>query len=279
MLYLVVILFVNAVIIALAVNVVLQSRPNASDAPIVRTVPVPQGLPFDGQTLRLTRFTYEQTSHELLDVILDVENVTAETQTAVVWYILSPPGDPEPWRSAVYSAPEQTLEIAPGTRATVTFAAPVTVPEGEFHLSAWVHGMADGERFHSDGAGVPDTIFVGPAYSFRITEVEQTRSESGGSALSVTFYARNNLPRPIELELSYTLSQPGIERAWENALYTLPFQAARLDPGEEYIVTYRDEVNLPEGTYQLIGWLHESVRGAESVEIARFAYPNAIEIP
>lgn len=277
--YLAAIIVVNTVLIVLGVNILLRaSGASTPDTPIARSVNVPQGDSFPEQTLRFTRFTYHSSTHELAEVELEVENVTTETQRGVVWYILAPPGDPEPWRTAVFSAPEQTVEVEPGQRVTVTLPPPdADTPEGEYHLSAWAHGIRADQRFHSDGAGAPQNVFLGPEYSFRIIEVAQTSASD--PILSVTFYARNNMSQPITLEMSYTLSTPNVGRPWENALYTLPFKETQLDPGEEYVVTYRDAVTLPDGDYQLIGWLHQALPGQETVEIARYVYPELIQNP
>ncbi len=279
LLYIAVIIIVNVILVMLGISVLLQSRVDVQlNAPVVRTVNVPQGQSFTTQTLRLTRFNYTKTSHELLSVELEVENVTTTPQSGLVWYILAPEGDPEPWRTAAYTAPEQSINIDAGQRITLTFAAPdEDTPEGEYTLSVWVHGITDGQRFHSDGAGAPEMLFVGGDYSFRITEIEQEQTATGENLLIVTFYSRNNTEMPIDLEMSYTLSEPNAERPWENALYTLPFKETQLDSGEAFVVTYRDVVDLPEGEYQLIGWLHQNVRGQESVEIARYIFPELIE--
>ncbi|MBE2272192.1 MAG: hypothetical protein IAE80_28415 [Anaerolinea sp.] len=269
---------INLILIMLGIGALLQSGTRASgNEPLLVSVNVPQGETFPAQTLRLTSFTYTRTSHELLTVELEVENVTSARQTGAVWYILAPDGDPEPWRTAAYTAPEQAVDLEPGTRVKLSFAAPsAATPEGEYRLSAWVHGVTDGQRFHSDGAGAPDLLYVGPSYSFRITGVEQTQTAEGQELLSVTFYTRDNTMTPLTVEMSYTLALPGNPRPWENALFTLPFKQRRLDPGEPFVVTYRDVIDLPAGEYQLVGWLHERVSDQETVEIARFVFPELI---
>lgn len=245
------------------------------------TVRIPNETPVNAEAspIRITAFSYQKTSRQLLGVSIRVKNVSETPQSGLVWFLLAPPDSAEPWNEAVFVAPEQEITLRSGEERSLTFeGADDTIIPGDYRLSVWAHRLIDesGERVHSDGLGTPETIFIGPRFQFSIEYVDLVE-DSDTTTLYVTFFVRNNTVDTSELELSYSVAAPNDPTPWETGVFNLPFKYLRLDPGDPTIVTYRNVVLLePETEYQITGWLHQITDGIQT-QIGVTVYPTTVK--
>ncbi len=91
----------------------------------------------------------------LSDSALGVEfTVTARHDELLrAWFILSPRGLPDPWRSASYQSPVKELLTRAGEPARFDWNVTTTdaLPAGAYDLSVWVHHQAGGTWQHAAG--------------------------------------------------------------------------------------------------------------------------------
>ncbi|NDJ62507.1 MAG: glycosyltransferase family 1 protein [Chloroflexi bacterium] len=244
----------------------------------IARVTVPLTVNVD-QPLRLTQFSYMHSAYDLLAVDVEIANTRANPQTAYVWYILAPQNAPEPWAAAVYTANDQRVELAAASTTKITLPGPAAdIAAGDYEISVWVHGVdAGGARFHADGAGAGRSLFVGPPYSISVSAV-QLNDLAVDEPLNteVTLAMENNTTAEVEVGVTYSLTPPEVVAAWETAVYNLPPRYLTLLPGESYVITYREALDLPPGDYVLTGWLYR-VDAEEQVPVASAAYPDLIQ--
>ncbi|MBK8021424.1 MAG: hypothetical protein IPK19_08315 [Chloroflexi bacterium] len=221
-------------------------------------VSVPQGQLQPGQPFQFRRFAYRHTSYTLEEVQLRVANTSDAPQRGVVWYLLAPPNATEAWREAVWSSAEQEISLLPDESADLTFAPPDDIPPGSYAISAWVHGLRAGERFHADGAGSLTPLFIGPPFDLVITNVTRAEQIDGSTALDVTLAADNNSGAGMDVSLAFSVieSQDGRATTTEAVpLYTSPAYTTSLNNGETAAATLHGTVSLPSGNYAIVGLL------------------------
>jgi hypothetical protein len=247
-----------------------------SSSETIRIVPVPQGSPPADQTFALTRFAYRRTASALGDVTISVRNVTGLTQRGLVWIILAPPDSEAPWRDAVWTAPQRPIEVAPGGTVEIVFAPPAQIAQGTYRLSAWVHGVAGDRTFHSDGAGAPQTQYIGERYPFAITGISEAEQIDGSRLIEVTLSAENHSGETGVLNFTWTLiavSAAGEDQRGGLPAFVHPGLDISVPDGEAAATTLRAPVRLSPGRYRVIGWLSRS-----GETIGRVAAESIIQI-
>ncbi len=224
------------------------------------------------QKLRLVEIVVSETRHRLEAVTVTVQNVTDSPQNGYVWYILSEPGNPQPWVAPAYMAPEQAFEgLGPGQAVSLSFAGPDVQLTGQYGLSVWVHQLnASGEREHADGAAYGEVIVLEPPLFLAFDHLDViTQSPAlapGESLVFATLTIRNNTELMMDLGYSLSISPPDDQTNWERAVFVRPFQFLILKPGQSITVTTRDAVALPDGVFGVHGWLHRMVDGQQQHE-------------
>lgn len=255
--------------------------PTATDKPLSETTPMPDAPPslgdrerWEGQQFQIADLAVDESFASAEPVTVTVINLTSEQRRGLVWYLLAPPGDAEPWLSAVYAAPEQQIDLEAGASAEIRFAAPSESLIGEFALSVWVHQFDDGDqRQHSDGVLLPAPLLVGSAFAMRIESVDFFPQEDGG-LLFVTFRFRNDAERAIPIGYSFSAAAPDDPTPWLTGAYNLPFQSIILPPASIISITARAAVELPAGDYQITGWMQELVDGSLQVHSSSVYHPR-----
>ena len=87
-------------------------------------------------------------------VALQIGLAAREEEEIRAWFLLAPPGDPAPWRTAVYRSPVQQRIARPDDPATFSWLerVPPVLP-GVYGLTVWFHHAVDGGWEHADGGG------------------------------------------------------------------------------------------------------------------------------
>ncbi len=220
---------------------------------ITQTIPLTRE--FDTQAFVISAISTEQTPRSLERVRVTVVNIAEAPRTGYVWFTLAPPDSDQPWRTAIYTAPEQQIsDLAVGARFEAVFDLPDQLAQGEWRLTAWTHALDDtGARFHSDGDPFTRPIVIGHPLDFALHNTQLQPNNT----LETTFALRNNTDRATAISLFYTLSDPDDLTPWREPAFATAPAAITLLPGEQYIWTAAQPLALPAGAYHLIGWLHE----------------------
>lgn len=229
-------------------------------------VQVPQGAVQEGQPFQISRFAYRRSSFAIEEIQLSVRNIAQSRQEGVAWVLLAPPDSEEAWREAVWVSPEQSIALESGATADLTFAAPGEILQGTFALSAWVHGIQAGERFHADGAGSPSLIYLGAPFNLVIVEIAHEEQIDGSIGLDVTIEASNHSGVAIPVSLLFTLVSSPNGRAAETEglpIYISPSYETILDHGETSAATLHGSAQLPAGTYALVARLRKTEDNSE----------------
>lgn len=100
------------------------------------------------------------TSPDKAIVAVEVQNLSNEHVDGRFWWILSSPGEPEPWQFAEAKSFEVQRRLDPRERRTIRLALDGEVNVGRgFELSVWTHQVApDDSSSHSDGVRVTALI-------------------------------------------------------------------------------------------------------------------------
>ena len=79
------------------------------------------------------------------------------------WWLLSAPGEPEPWRFVDAQSFDVGRTLEPRERRTIRLAIDGLLPSGQgFELTIWSHiDPGTGETQHSDGVRVNQLIDIG----------------------------------------------------------------------------------------------------------------------
>ena len=87
-------------------------------------------------------------------VALQTGLAVREEEEVRAWFLLAPPGDPQPWRTAAYRSPVQQRIARPDEPATFSWLERIpAVPPGVYGLSVWFHRAVDREWRHAEGGG------------------------------------------------------------------------------------------------------------------------------
>jgi len=85
-------------------------------------------------------------------VALQTGLAVREEEEVRAWFLLAPPGDPAPWRTAAYRSPVQQRIARPDEPATFSWLEQhLAVPPGVYGLTVWFHRATDGTWEHADG--------------------------------------------------------------------------------------------------------------------------------
>lgn len=270
--------------------------PNSSHAQVFATnTPPPPNTTDDGTTaaaelvtvrrnadeigtldLPIVEVNFERGRQNIGPVDVVVANNTAETQSIIVWYLLSIQDPERPvWETAAFVAPDMRLDdIAPGSTVTLTLPQPNVQLDGDYVFSAWVHHYdpATDTREHADGFIYSELITVGPPYTFSIDHVDVLQEPGAAPDLVfVTFTINNNTGEETELGYSYSLSIPEDTTPWDTGFYTMDFQFVTLHPDQSITVTARHEIALPNVPLVVTGYLHTIIDGIrEQQSLRRF---------
>lgn len=96
-------------------------------------------------------------------VEIDVQNLSAEPVSGKFWWLLSAPGEPEPWRFVDARSFDVGRTLEGRERRTMRLALDGGLPTGAgFELTVWAH-IDDGteETRHSDGVRINQLIDIG----------------------------------------------------------------------------------------------------------------------
>jgi len=241
-------------------------------------VTVPQGETTSAQLLRFSNFTYTRTDNELREVALSVLNTSAESQAGMVWFLLAPVGSTEPWRNAVYTSPEQPITAPANATVDLHFEVPQDIPEGEYTLSAWAHGFREGVRFHSDGAGAPLPIYIGPPYSLAISNIDLSVQIDDSTSFEITIEAANHTAQETDVILTFSIiASEGDNFLVGNGipLYVYTGLNTTLSPNERITRSFTGASALPAGQYGIIAWLRTQ---ETDQELSRLWVPNSLVI-
>ena len=96
-------------------------------------------------------------------VELEVQNLSAEPVSGTFWWLLSAPGEPEPWRFVDARSFDVGRTLEPRQRRTIRLALDGDLPTGAgFELTVWSHvDPGTGETQHSDGVRINQLIDIG----------------------------------------------------------------------------------------------------------------------
>ncbi len=236
---------------------------------IVVDIPIDDTEKINGDGFEIIAMRITRTAHVLQAVTLTIQNISDEELTGISWYLLTPSYiTEEPWRFAEYIAPVELLNIlAPGEIKEITFTGPDDTLAGEYTLSTWVHRVnANGTTTHADGAGYNVPIIIGPPLFVTVDHVDVFPAPDDQSYVFVTMTLRNYSPQFVEVAYSYSLAEPSIEKPWEDGLFSLPYHSLILLPGEDLVITTRDILPVPEGEFEVIGYLQENTNGEYSFQ-------------
>jgi hypothetical protein len=224
------------------------------------------------QTIRIDSVDAAKTRRSLEDVKVQLQNVTSQPQTGIIWYVLAAPGEKEPWRVNAYSSPEMTVQLATGETRTVVLPGPDRDLDGRFELSVWLHGVnrVSAERFFDDYRVVQEPLLVAPRFSFTVDGIGTV--EDDGLSLAVRFTVRNNDKDSANIGIRYQVGETGAK-----APPNVPFaRTARIGPGVDYVITIRHATTLsPKGHFVVTGWLYELTEGQM---IPRATDDGAVEV-
>ncbi|MBL8132799.1 MAG: hypothetical protein JNL42_13145 [Anaerolineae bacterium] len=254
-----------AILVASTALFALLTRGSGSNAGWEQ-VQVPQGAVQEGQPFQISRFAYQRSSFAIGEIQLSIRNITQSRQEGVVWVLLAPPDSEEAWREAVWVSDEQSITLDGGGTTDLTFAPPAEILQGTFALSAWVHGIRAGERFHADGAGSPALIYLGAPFNIAIVEIAHEEQIDGSIGLDVTIEASNHSGTAIPASLLFTLVSSPNGRASETEglpIYISPSYETTLDHGETAAATLHGSAQLPAGTYAVVALLRKSEDNSE----------------
>ena len=96
-------------------------------------------------------------------VEIEVQNLSTEPVSGKFWWLLSAPGEPEPWRFVDARSFDVGRSLEPRERRTIRLAIDGLLPAGQgFELTVWSHiDTGSGETQHSDGVRVNQLIDIG----------------------------------------------------------------------------------------------------------------------
>lgn len=96
-------------------------------------------------------------------VELEVQNLSNEPVSGKFWWLLSAPGEPEPWRFVDARSFDVGRTLEPRQRRTIRLAIDGALPTGNgFELTVWSHiDAGTGETQHSDGVRINQLIDIG----------------------------------------------------------------------------------------------------------------------
>lgn len=223
-----------------------------------RVLRTPKSSQASNQTLRLDVVEINKTSHTLESVLVRVRNITAEPRSGIIWYVLSLPGEPEPWRVYEYSSEERAIELAAHQTQTLALEGPDVPLDGQYTLSVWLHGLHPNtqERFHSDHWESHEPVSIAPPFYFSVDYLKRQNDEEGGFQILVRFSVRNNRDEKTSVNFLYSIGSSEDEATPEMERIK---RAPAIAPGVSYVLTVRHDQGLPPGQYVLTGWLYELV--------------------
>ncbi len=121
----------------------------------IRRVELPSG------PLAITGVTVEQRveANDLI-VSLEVQNMSTDPVDGLFWWLLSSPGEPEPWRFVDARSFEVGRRLEPRERRTIRLALDGVMNTGTgFELSLWAHTTVPGaDSTHSDGVRLKELM-------------------------------------------------------------------------------------------------------------------------
>lgn len=96
-------------------------------------------------------------------VEIEVQNLSTEPVSGKFWWLLSAPGEPEPWRFVDARSFDVGRTLEPRQRRTIRLAIDGGLPTGAgFELTVWSHiDPGTGETQHSDGVRINQLIDIG----------------------------------------------------------------------------------------------------------------------